>query len=135
MTYSVEDSQHLFTLLGKALWYTQHLELVMTQYNALMSLKLQQESGETIKEENVRNVLKTNNPQQLDKLVAEANKQGILSKELEESFRMVLKIREWILHECVYDHHLSFRKQNSQKHFFGIINAYIKDAKAIKVGF
>ena len=89
MTYSVNDAQHLFTLLSEALWHTQHVELVMTQYNALMILKINEECGETIKEENVCNALKTNKPQQLDKLVAEAKERGILSRELEESFLLI----------------------------------------------
>lgn len=132
MPYTVDDVQRLFKLLGQAVWYTQHLELVMTQYNALMNLKILQESGEFLNEEAVRNALITKKTQTLGKLVAVAKEQGILSREFEESFRIVIKTREWILYECVCDHHLSFRKQNSTKHFFRIIEAYIKDIKAMK---
>ena len=132
MPYTVDDVQRLFKLLGQAVWYTQYLELVMTHYNALMKLQQRQECGEAFSETEVSKALSLPKTQQLDELIDEARRNETWPNHLKSSGQMFLKTKDWIIHECVNDTHLSYRKENSKKHFFGVIEAYIKDAKTIE---
>jgi hypothetical protein len=132
MPYTVDDVQHLFKLLGQAVWYTQHLELVMTQYNSLMTLQQQHKSSKRISEDDVKKALCTEKTQTLEPLIISAKEQGTLPDRLEDRFKFFLKTRRWILHNCVYDNHLSFKDPKSQKIFIGVLEEYIKEAKALK---
>jgi hypothetical protein len=132
MPYTVDDVQRLFKLLGQAVWYTQHLELVITQYNSLMTLQQGQGDAKRIREDDVKKMLSTKKTQTLEPLIISAKEQGSLPDRLEDRFKLFLKTRSWILHDCVYDNLLSFKDPKSQKIFFGVLEEYIKEAKAIK---
>jgi hypothetical protein len=132
MPYTVDDVQHLFKLLGQAVWYTQHLELVMTQYNSLMTLQQHHKSSKRISEDDVKKALCTKKTQTLEPLIISAKEQGTLPDRLEDRFKFFLKTRSWILHNCVYDNHLSFKDPKSQKIFIGVLEEYIKEAKALR---
>jgi hypothetical protein len=132
MPYTVDDVQRLFKLLGQAVWYTQHLELVITQNKYLMTLKQGQGDGKRIREDDVKKMLSTKKTQTLEPLIVSAKEQGALPDRLEDRFKFFLKTRSWILHNCVNDNHLSFKDPKSQKIFFGVLEEYIKEAKALK---
>lgn len=132
MPYTVDDVQRLFNLLGQAVWYTQHLELVITQYNSLMTLQQGQEPDKRISEDHVKKTLSTKKTQTLEPLFISMKAQGSLPDRLEDRFKIFLKTRSWILHDCVYDNHLSFKEPKSQQFFFGLLEEYIKEAKALK---
>ncbi len=51
---------------------------------------------------------------------------------LENRFKFFLKTRNWILHDCVNDNHLSLKDSKSQKFFFDLLEEYIKESKALK---
>ncbi len=132
MSYSLDDVKRIHNLLGQALWHTQHLERIMTQYNAFMVLKTRQERAEFVREDDFKNALTTTKKRDLESLISEAKEQGFLPKYLCTQQKLFLKTKDWIMRECVNDIHLSFRKEDSKKHFFGIIESYIKDTKVIK---
>ena len=104
----------------------------MTQYNALMTLQQSQGYSKRISEDDIKKTLITIKTQTLEPLIISAKEQGSLPDRLEDRFRFFLKTRNWILHNCVYDNHLSFKDPKSQKFFFGILEAYIKEAKTLK---
>jgi hypothetical protein len=97
-----------------------------------MALQEGQASGERISEDHVRKMLTTKKSQTLGPLIVSAKEQGSLPDRLEDRFKFFLKTRSWILHDCVYDNHLSFKDPKSQQFFFGILEEYIKEAKALK---
>ena len=133
MPYTVDDAQRLFKLLGQAVWYTQHLELVVTQYNSLMTLQQGLGDINRISEDDVRKILSTKKTQTLEPLFISMTAQDLLPDRLKDRFRLFIKTRSWFLHECVHDIHLSFKDQKSQKFYFGLLEEYIKEAKALKV--
>ena len=76
----MEDSNRLLTLLGQAVWHTQHLELVMTQYNSLMTLQDRKKCGEVISENDVNKALAVNKAKPLKTMISKAKEQGSLPK-------------------------------------------------------
>jgi len=108
------------------------LDLVITQYNSLMTLQQGQESGKRVSEDDVRKMLSSKKTQPLEPLIISAKEQGSLPDRLEDRFRFLIKTRSWILHDCVTDKHLSFKDPKSQEFFFGLLEKYIKEAKALK---
>ena len=132
MPYTVDDVQRLFNLLGQVVWYTQHLELVVTQYNSLMTLQQGLGDINRLSEDDVRKMLNTKKAQTLEPLFISMTAQGLLPARLEDRFKLFLKTRSWILHECVNDNRLSFKDPISQEFFFGILKEYITEGKALK---
>lgn len=132
MTYTVDDTQRLFNLLGQVVWYTQHLELVMTQYNTLLNLQVDHQVGTWNSKDEIRNVLSRREKETLEPLIAVATQQGSLPERLRDRFRFFIKTRSWILHDCVNDPRLSFKDAKSQDFFFDILEEYLKEAKALK---
>jgi len=43
--YTDEDVNHLFNILGQAVWYLQHLEKVLTTFNAFKILQRKRDKG------------------------------------------------------------------------------------------
>ena len=132
MPYTVDDAQRLFKLLGQAVWYTQHLELVVTQYNSLMTFQQGLGDINRISEDDVRKMLSTKKTQTLEPLFISMAAQDSLPDRLKDRFRFFIKTRSWILHDCVVDNHLSFKDPKSKTFFFGLLEEYIEEAKALK---
>ena len=51
----------------------------------------------------------------------------------QDIYKRYLLQKSYFQNQCIHDHHLSFKKNNSKKYFFGLIDAYIRDVKAIKL--
>ena len=132
MSYTADDAQRLFKLLGQAVWYTQHLELVVTQYNSLMTFQKGLADINRLREDDVRKMLSTKKTQPLEPLFISMTSQDSLPDRLQDRFRIFIKTRSWILHECLVDERLSFKEEKSQQFFYGLIAEYIEEAIALK---
>ena len=75
----------------------------ITQYNSLMTLQQHHKSSKRISEDDVKKALCTKKTQTLEPLIISAKEQGSLPDRLEDRFKLFLKTRSWILHDCVYD--------------------------------
>ena len=95
MSYTVDDAQRLFKLLGQAVWYTQHLELVVTQYNSLMTFQQGLGDINRISEDDVRKMLSTKKTQTLEPLFISMAAQDSLPDRLKDRFRFFIKTRSW----------------------------------------
>lgn len=121
MSYTIEESQRIFNLLGQVVWYTQHLELVMTQYNSLLTLQSETEFGGRISETDIRKIFTSHKKMTLEELLPETKEHGVIPEEMEARFDFFLAGRNWILHDSVCDKILSFKDDKSKKHFYGSI--------------
>ena len=98
-----------------------------------MILQQRIECDEIINESEVIKALAVKKKENLEHLVTSLIENGKLPQEWEDGMRFFLKGKDWILNECIYDNHLSLRNSNSNKHFYGLIEAYIKEAKTRKI--
>jgi hypothetical protein len=57
----------------------------------------------------------------------------MITQESEAKFVMFLTGKDWVLQECIIDNLISFRNPETKKHFYGLIEAYIGEAKNRKI--
>ena len=55
--YTQEDVNHLFHLLGRAIWSLQHLEKAVTTFNAMKKLQRKRDKGTKITQEMAKDAL------------------------------------------------------------------------------
>ena len=133
MLPTTEGVQHLHTLLGQAVWFTQHLELVLSRYIALLKLQRRQDRGEIISEDDILKTLSMVKSQSLEKSFESLRGLAMITQEAEAEFRRFLTEKDWVLHESIVDDLISFRNPETKKHFYGLIEAYIGEARNRKL--
>jgi len=132
MTYTIDDVNHLYLSIGEAIWNLQHLENVMTTYNALRILQKKREKKILFSDEQAFKILEKQRKLTLGPLISSAKDNHTLSKELEGRFENFLTERNWLIHKCVISDYLSLRNKESKEKLFLRITAFIEDAVSLK---
>ena len=129
--YTVEDVNCLFNVLGQAVWYLQHLEKVMTTFNALKILQRKKVKKVEITQKMAQKVLDKQRRQTLGPLIGTAKREKTIPKKLMNRFDDFLEERNWIIHKCVVDEYLSLRNVNSKNKLFKRIERFVAESKAL----
>ena len=107
--YTDDDVNYLFHVLGQAVWYLQHLEKVMTTFNALKILQGKRDKRIKITQKVAQEVLDKQRGQTLGPLIGAAKREKTIPKQLMNRFEEFLTERNWLIHKCVVDEYLSLR--------------------------
>ena len=126
--YTDEDVNYLFHILGQAVWYLQHLEKVMTTFNAFKILQRKRNKGIKVSKKAGQKVLEKQRGQTLGPLIGTAKREKTIPKNLMNRFDGFLGERNWIIHKCVINEYLSLRNVNSKKQLFKRIEAFVDEA-------
>jgi hypothetical protein len=128
LPYKEEDVNHLFNIIGQAVWHLQHLEKVLTTFNSLKILQKQRENGKNINETDANSILKKQQRLTLGPLIKAAKKEQTIPKKLIDRFDSFLDERNWVIHKCVINEYLSLRNKDDKNRLFGRIEKFIEDA-------
>lgn len=130
--YTQDDVNHLFHLLGQAVWYLQHLEKVMTTFNAMKILQRKRNKGTKITQEMAQKALDGQRAQTSGPLIAAAKREKTIPGQLISRFDEFLKERNWLIHKCVIEEYLSLRGQDSKDRLYARIEKFVEDAIALR---
>jgi hypothetical protein len=130
--YTDEDVNYLFHILGQAVWYLQHLEYVMTTFNAFKILQRKRDKGIKINKKVGDKVLEKQRGQTLGPLIGTAKREKTIPKNLMDRFDAFLKERNWIIHKCVINEFLSLRNMDSKQRLFKRIEEFVNEAISLK---
>ena len=96
--YADEDVNYLFHILGQAVWYLQHLEKVMTTFNAFKILQRKRDKGIKVSKKAGQEVLEKQRGQTLGPLIGTAKREKTIPKNLMNRFDEFLEERNWLIH-------------------------------------
>ena len=122
--YTDEDVNYLFHILGQAVWYLQHLEKVLTTFNAFKILQRKRDKGIKVTKQLGHKVLGKQRGQTLGPLIGTAKQERTIPKKLMNRFDVFLEERNWIIHKCVINEYLSLRNAESKKRLFERISNF-----------
>lgn len=132
LPYTEEDVNYLFLLLGKAVWYLQHLEGVMTTFNAFKILQRERDKGIKITKKTAHHILKKQERQTLGPLIKKAKKEKTIPRNLMDRFDNLLDERNWIIHKCVIDENLALRNVKTKNKLFRRIDSFVEESQNLK---
>ena len=130
--YTDEDVNHLFHILGRAVWYLQHLEKVLTTFNAFRILQRKRDKGTKVTKKVGYKVLEKQQGQTLGPLIGTAKREKTIPKNLMNRFDDFLEERNWIIHKCVINEYLSLRNMDSKQRLFKRIEAFVDEAITLR---
>lgn len=133
MTYTVDDVNKLYQSIGEAVWNLQHLENVMTTYNALKILQNKRENNITFTDEEAYNTLNNQRKLTLGPLISSAKQHQMLPKDLEKRFDKFLTERNWLIHKCVISDYLSLQNAKSKSNLFSRISNFVEETISLKI--
>lgn len=128
--YTDKDVDHLFHILGQAVWYLQHLEKVLTTFNAFKILQRKKDKGIKVTKKVGDKVLEKQRGrgQTLGPLIGTAKREKTIPKNLMNRFDVFLEERNWIIHKCIINEYLSLRNMESEQRLFKRIEAFVDEA-------
>ena len=132
MPYTDEDVNYLFQILGQAVWYLQHLEKVLTTFNAFKILQRKRDKGLKVIKKIGDKALEKQQGQTLGPLIGTAKREKTIPKNLMNRFDDFLEERNWIIHKCVINEYLSLRNVDSKQRLFKRIEAFVDEAIELK---
>lgn len=130
--YTQEDVKRLFHLLGRAIWFLQHLEKAVTTFNAMKKLQRKRDKGQKITKEMAKEALTRERAQTLGPLIATAKRERTIPAQLMNRFDDFLKERNWLIHKCVIEEYLSQRGSDSKTRLFMRIEKFIEETIALR---
>ena len=133
MKYTINDVNYLFSSIGKAIWNLQHLEYLMTTYNALAILQVRRENKILFTDEDAHHVLEKQRKLTLGSLISAAKEKNVMPQKLENRFDQFLIERNWLIHKCVLSDYLSLESKESKEKLFARINYFTEEAISLKM--
>lgn len=130
--YTDEDVNYLFHILGQAVWYLQHLEKMLTTFNAFKILQRKRDKGIKVTKKIGEKVLEKQRGQTLGPLIGTAKQERTIPKKLMSRFDVFLEERNWVIHKCVINEYLSLRNTESKKRLFERIEAFVDEAITLR---
>lgn len=116
--YTQENVDHLYRLIGKAVWHLQHLENVVASFTAFKILQTQRDKGKRLLQSDVESVLGKQRGQTLGPLIGTAKANKTIPKRLIDRFDVLLKDRNWLIHRCGTEEFLSLRNDRERQRLY-----------------
>ncbi len=130
--YTREDVEHLYGLIGKAVWHLQHLENVVASFTAFKILQAKRVKGVKLAADNVAKVIENQKKQTLGPLIGIAKSHKTIPPNLGKRFDKLLVERNWLIHRCVTDEYLSLRNQSEKQRLFVRISEFAEEAISLQ---